>query len=269
MDSLLWERQEKEQVWEDKSEQSESVNPSVGILMHNMVLLFLFSICCVEMSLQLTLRRRRRSYRGTVTQLRRSLRVRTVGPLAQRLGQLSLLHGSADTFLSGCVAAIQPGGGKKLHHAKYSKMKSYPPYYVVFVRDRGYRGDGMAWVSLLLLFRGVRGFSATDTVMQGPASWSVSSYAHAPTHTTNCQEMPDYVFFIVFFSQSASQQRKQRPVSISHMGTHFRSHTSVSDSDNTSSRLRLLEGFIFSRGGCSPCWEEKEAAVSLEAKSEF
>jgi len=33
-----------------------------------------------------------------------------------------------------------------------------------------YLGDGVAWFSLLLLFMGVRGFSATDTVMQGPTS---------------------------------------------------------------------------------------------------
>ena len=45
----------------------------------------------------------------------------------------------------------------------------------------------MACVSLLLLFRGVRGFSATDTMMLGPtsanSSWSVSSYTHTHTHT--------------------------------------------------------------------------------------
>lgn len=44
----------------------------------------------------------------------------------------------------------------------------------------------MGWISLLLLFMGVRGFSATDTIMQGPtsvkSSWSVSSYKH--THTS-------------------------------------------------------------------------------------
>lgn len=46
----------------------------------------------------------------------------------------------------------------------------------------GYLGDSMGWISFLLLFRGVCGFSAADTVMQGPTSvvtsWSVSSYKH-------------------------------------------------------------------------------------------
>lgn len=36
-----------------------------------------------------------------------------------------------------------------------------------------------------------------------------------------------------------------------------------------SSKLRLRDGFIFSKGGCSPCWKDKEAAVSLQAKLTF
>ncbi len=47
-----------------------------------------------------------------MSQLRGSLRVWAVGPFAQRFGQLSLLHGSADALLSGCVASVQPGGKK-------------------------------------------------------------------------------------------------------------------------------------------------------------
>lgn len=55
----------------------------------------------------------RGSHRRAVAQLRGSFGVRAVGPLAQRLGQLPLLHGGADALLSGCVAAVQPGRVKK------------------------------------------------------------------------------------------------------------------------------------------------------------
>lgn len=48
---------------------------------------------------------------------------------------------------------------------------------------------------------------------------------------------------------------------------HRTSHTSVSVSDKASSRLRLRDGFILSNGGCSPCWKDQEAAVSLSAKA--
>lgn len=48
---------------------------------------------------------------------------------------------------------------------------------------------------------------------------------------------------------------------------HRTSHTSVSVSDKASSRLRLRDGFIFSNGGCSPCWKDQEEAVSPSAKS--
>lgn len=43
--------------------------------------------------------------------------------------------------------------------------------------------------------------------------------------------------------------------------------TSVSVSDGISSRLRLRDGFIFSRGGCSPCWENQEGAVRWRNES--
>lgn len=48
------------------------------------------------------------SHRHAVAQLWGSFRVRAVGALAQRLGQLPLLHRRADALLSGCVAAVQP-----------------------------------------------------------------------------------------------------------------------------------------------------------------
>lgn len=54
-------------------------------------------------------------------------------------------------------------------------------------------GDGMGWVSFLLVFNGVRGFSATDTIMDGPPSvnnsWSLSSCTH--TWAFNSNELHD------------------------------------------------------------------------------
>lgn len=52
------------------------------------------------------------SYRRAVSQLRGPLRVRAVGPLTERFGQLSLLHRSANALLPWCMASIQPGGEK-------------------------------------------------------------------------------------------------------------------------------------------------------------
>lgn len=51
--------------------------------------------------------------------------------------------------------------------------------------------------------------------------------------------------------------------------THTSTRTSVSVSDQASSRLRLRDGFIFSKGGCAPCWRDREATVSLQAKLTF
>lgn len=48
------------------------------------------------------------AHRRAVAQLWGSFGVRAVGALAQRLGQLPLLHGRADALLSGSVAAVQP-----------------------------------------------------------------------------------------------------------------------------------------------------------------
>lgn len=71
------------------------------------------SICGGETKPRLRMGWWRGSHRHAVAQLWGSFRVRAVGPLAQRLGQLPLLHGGADALLSGSVAAVQPGRARK------------------------------------------------------------------------------------------------------------------------------------------------------------
>lgn len=127
-------------LWRDKGsgrrrtehKGSDSVNPSVGTLTHDVTILF----SCAGLKWRWS-----RTYRRAVSQLRGSLRVGAVGPLAQRFGQLSLLHGSADALLSGCVASVQPGGGEKAgikwHHAS--------PKYSVWKAETGPDGISVFW----------------------------------------------------------------------------------------------------------------------------